>query len=149
MVALASFYFPHAPTFFSSLKTVTIFDSAVVVLAAFAAIVGNNFSLYLKFRGGKGIGIATGIAFVIVPQITIILFFLWLIVFLLFRYVSLGSLVIALFFPVFMFIFHPNNPPYLVFSLLAAALVIVRHRSNIQRLITGTELRLGQEEKGS
>ncbi len=114
---------------------------------AIAAILGNNFSLYLGFRGGKGIGISAGALFIIVPKVVLALFVIWLAVFLVWRYVSLASLVITLLFPILVTLIYPGIKSYLVLSLVTALLVLVRHRSNIQRLVDGRELRLSREGK--
>jgi glycerol-3-phosphate acyltransferase PlsY len=114
---------------------------------AIAAILGNNFSLYLGFRGGKGIGISAGALFIIVPKVVLALFVIWLAVFLVWRYVSLASLVITLLFPILITLIYPGIKSYLVLSLVTALLVLVRHRSNIQRLVDGRELRLSREGK--
>lgn len=150
-VSFTSLFFADAPTFVANIvsleaKTSTV-DALVVVLAAIAAMLGNNFSIYIKFHGGKGIGIATGIILAMTPIIAIVLFFVWLVVFVVSRYVSLGSVIIALLFPLLMYYFYGHVWPYVVFSVAASVLALIRHRSNIQRLLTGTELRFGDQAK--
>lgn len=146
-VSIAGLLFPRAPTLISNSGSVYLFDSLVIVLAALAAMIGNNFSIYLKFRGGKGIGITAGIILAISPAIAGILFLIWITILIVTRLVSLGSIVIALLFPVLTYVFFGAIRPYMVFSLLAAAMAVFRHRSNISRLYKGKELRLGETVK--
>ena len=120
------------------------------LLVGFAAIVGHMFSIYLGFKGGKGVATSAGMILGLYPFYTVpgvAALALWLIVFLIWRYVSLASIVAALAFPVMYLIaaLIGNWPvlrqqlPLLVFAVLVAALVTVRHRSNITRLLAGSE----------
>jgi len=146
-VSLAALLFPHAPTLITNYGSVYIFDSLVVVLSAAMAMVGNNFSIYLKFHGGKGIGITAGIILALSPAIAGILFLIWVTILAVTRLVSLGSIIIALLFPVLMYLFFGELWPYIAFSLLAAAMAVFRHRTNIARLYERKELRLGETAK--
>lgn len=119
-------------------------SAAFIVVIALAVIAGNMFSIFMKGRGGKGIGVATGILFMMMPQIAAILFTVWLIVTVVTKYVSLASLSIAALFPILVWWFHGSNKPYMIFAFAASALVFYSHRSNIKRLITRSELRVDQ-----
>ncbi len=116
----------------------------MVVMAAIAVICGHNWSVYLGFSGGKGVATGTGVLIMLVPVIVVILLGLWAIVVAVSRFVSLGSITVAATFPVLMLWFFPDNIPYILFSIVAAAVVVLKHRSNIQRLIAGQENRLGE-----
>jgi len=148
-VLFAGFLFGGAPTAIQLVSQPRLGDATVVALAALVALLGNNFSVFLRFRGGKGIGIASGIILALEPAIAAALFLIWLTVVVLTRYVSLASLIIAVLFPLLMYYFQPDNPAYIVFALTAAALVFVRHRANLVRLMNGTELKVGRGEPGS
>lgn len=122
--------------------------SLIAVTAAGAVIVGNMFSIFIG-KGGKGVGVASGALFVMVPEIAACLLLVWLAVKTATKYVSLASLSIAAFFPLLMWLFHGGNKTYVVFSLLAAALVFYSHRANIKRLIAGEELKSDSEKQGN
>lgn len=116
-------------------------DGAIVVVAlAGAVILGNMFSIFIKGKGGKGVGVASGVLLVMVPEIAGILLIVWLTVRAATKYVSLASLSIAALFPVLMWIYHESNTPYIVFSVVSSILVFFSHRGNIKRLAAGTEL---------
>ncbi len=152
VVGLANFFFRGAPTIFRScfftntvLLNYSMFDTIVVVLASFAVITGHNWSIFLKFSGGKGIATSTGVLLALVPKIIPILFLIWLIVALLTRHVSLGSVIVAAAFPFFMIYFYRDNFPYIIFSLVIASVAIYKHRSNIRRLLKGEESKIGRK----
>jgi len=117
-------------------------STLVLVLTGMAAIAGHNWPIYLKFRGGKGVSTAAGVLVVLFPYLTAALTVVWIVAVLLTRYVSVGSIAIALGFPVLVTIFYGSNRVYVAFSVVAAAVVIFRHRSNIGRLLRGVEPRV-------
>ena len=113
----------------------------VMILCGVLAIVGHSLSLFLRFHGGKGVATGLGVILMLMPKVTVIVFLVWLLLVLATRYVSLGSIVAAALVPVLSLVFgYPAL--YVVFGVLAAALIIVRHRSNITRLLNGTENRI-------
>lgn len=130
-----------------------------VQIAAFAAAVaGHMFPVYLKFKGGKGIATAAGGAFAIAPLPLIIALALWYIVFRISRYVSLASIVAAAALPLsalgFFLFCDPASSHWLcrvrlvtviAFGIIGA-LAIYRHRSNILRLLNGTESRFEKKK---
>lgn len=126
----------------------------------FAAIAGHMFSLFLKFKGGKGVATSAGVALGVYPYFTLptlIAMGAWLAVFFAKRYVSLASMVGAVVFAAaYIVIAHLNGwrpftqqLPLLLFALLIVALIIVRHRTNISRLLAGTESRIGRGGRAS
>lgn len=117
-------------------------STLVLVMTGMAAIAGHNWPVYLKFRGGKGVSTAAGVLVVLFPYLTAALAVVWIVAVLLTRYVSVGSIAIALGFPVLVAIFYGSNRVYVAFSVVAAAVVIFRHRSNIGRLLRGVEPRV-------
>ena len=113
----------------------------VMILCGVLAIVGHSLSLFLRFHGGKGVATGLGVILTLMPKVTVIVFLVWLLLVLATRYVSLGSIVAAALVPVLALVFgYPAL--YVAFGVLAAALIIVRHRSNITRLLNGTENRI-------
>ncbi len=109
-----------------------------MVLAGFLAIVGHSCSLFMKFHGGKGVATGLGVIAMLMPQVTVIVFVVWLIIVGITRYVSLGSCVAAALVPILAYFFAAPTE-YLVFGLIAALLIIIRHHANIVRLLNGTE----------
>ncbi|MBI4733927.1 MAG: glycerol-3-phosphate 1-O-acyltransferase PlsY [Rubrobacteridae bacterium] len=118
----------------------------MMILAGVTAMTGHNYSVFLKFSGGKGMSTAGGFIGAIWPQIFIILILTWMVVIALTRYVSLASILIAIMFPVLVIIMEPLTE-YIVFSVVTALVVVFRHRSNIKRLLSGTELKFGVKAK--
>jgi glycerol-3-phosphate acyltransferase PlsY len=131
-------------------------DYALWLLVGFAAIFGHMFSLFLKFKGGKGVATSAGVILGLFPYYTIPAAFAilaFVIVFMLTRYVSLASIIgsalfplayltigLALHWPVF-----GEQWPLLVFAVLMGALIIYKHRGNLARLRAGTESRIGAQ----
>ena len=120
----------------------TIFLLAAV--AAFCAILGHMFTVWLRFKGGKGVATAAGAFVALAPKCLLLSLVLFAIVFALTRYVSLGSIVAAAAFPWLVLWLNPperNTAPILLVITASAALVIARHKDNIGRLLAGTENR--------
>lgn len=109
-----------------------------MVLAGILAIVGHSCSLFLGFKGGKGVATGLGVISMLMPDITVIVFAVWLFIVYRTRYVSLGSIVAAVLVPVLAILFS-YPAVYIAFGLLAALFITVRHRANIERLRNGTE----------
>ena len=114
---------------------------AAMVLCGMLAILGHSCSIFLRFKGGKGVATGLGVIAMLMPLTTMIVFLIWLGIVYTTRYVSLGSCVAAFFVP---FAAWMTGSPweYIFFGLLAAILIIVRHRSNIIRLMNGTESKI-------
>jgi glycerol-3-phosphate acyltransferase PlsY len=119
------------------------------VLAGIFCIIGHNYTVWLNFKGGKGIATSIGVLLAIVPVvIVLVILIVWVAVFFVWKYVSLASICAALSLPVavlalFPFVGHGNYWVLLVFSLTVAGLAVWRHRSNIDRLLHGKENRFG------
>jgi glycerol-3-phosphate acyltransferase PlsY len=114
----------------------------VTVACGLAAIAGHNWSLFLRFRGGKGVATSFGVLLGLTPLVAAMAGLLWVAVLALSRYSSLASLAALLSVPVLMIVYH-DPPVYVAFGVLAAAFALYRHRGNIQRLMQGKELALG------
>jgi len=110
-------------------------------LASLFAIVGHLFPVWLKFRGGKGVATALGSLVVIAPKSILCVLVLFALLFLIFRYVSLSSVIAVGCFPLAAWFFHEygNTPLVLGMMTLSAALIIWKHRANLRRLVDGTE----------
>lgn len=105
-----------------------------------AAIVGHSFSVFIKFRGGKGVAVTIGGLFAIMWAAILVALVLWVVVFYSTRYVSLASIAMALALPVAAAFFYPMGV-HTYIAIAIAVVIVVRHRSNIVRLIKGTENR--------
>jgi glycerol-3-phosphate acyltransferase PlsY len=116
----------------------------ISILAGVVSMTGHNYSVFLKFKGGKGMSTAAGFIAAIWPLVMLILLLVWIAVIAITRYVSLASMIVAILFPVIVIFLQPL-PPYVVFSVLTAVVGVYRHRSNIKRLLNGTELKIGSK----
>jgi glycerol-3-phosphate acyltransferase PlsY len=116
-------------------------------LAALFAVVGHIFPIWLKFRGGKGVATGLGAFLMIAPQAVLISAAIFVILVLVFRYVSLGSITAVAAFPNITLALHEygNVALALVFMSFASVLIVIKHHANIRRLLAGTENRLGSK----
>ncbi len=125
------------------------------LVAALCCILGHNYPVWLSFKGGKGVATSAGVVIALFPVVIVLLAgIVWLLVFLLGRYVSLASISAAVALPIAVALFGPYariNDYWLVlcFSVLAAGLAVWRHRANITRLLNGTESRFGNKKSES
>lgn len=116
-------------------------DQNLMLLGGILAMIGHNWSIFLGFKGGRGVATGLGVLIFLVPIISAICFASWAVIVGLTKYVSLGSIVGAALVPILMFVF--NEPlPYIIFGFIAAVFVIVRHKENIMRLVKGKELKV-------
>lgn len=120
-------------------------------VAGFFALFGHIYPLYFGFKGGKGILVSAGVILVIDPLVFPILIAVFLITVILTKIVSFSSLVCCAVFPIATYVVHMlQGRPALIDTLLAACIslvVVFMHRSNIKRLLNGTEARFGQKKK--
>ena len=121
-------------------------EQTVMMFCAIAAICGHNFPVWLKFKGGKGIATSAGALLALLPIPLACALAVWIIVFLVSKYVSLASIAAAAAIPLVVGIWF-YHPALLAFSLALAALAIWRHRANIQRLLAGSENRFERKPK--
>jgi len=119
------------------------------IFAALSSVLGHLYPPWLKFKGGKGVATSAGALFALTPVATLIGVAIWLTVFWLTRYVSLASITAAVVLPIVILVVrsqNQNNCGALVYSsVLVAAVVVWRHRSNLSRLIRGTEPRFNRK----
>jgi len=137
-----------AASFTSSPPSVA--ELSLALAAGCAAVLGHIFPIYIKFRGGKGVATSFGVALGFWPYYTICSFFafgVWTITALIWRYISLASIAASVAFPLMLVLVIVLTPgwnfanlwPLLITAIAIPVIVIVRHRQNIKRLITGTE----------
>jgi glycerol-3-phosphate acyltransferase PlsY len=118
-------------------------NPAVIAAAGLAAILGHIYSVWIRFRGGKGVATSCGVFAVLAPEATLLSFAIFVLTVVYTRYVSLGSVIASIALPVAVH-FTRAPVPTVAGAIAAAVLVIERHRSNLARLQAGTERRLGQ-----
>lgn len=116
------------------------------VIGLTAAILGHSFSIFIRFRGGKGVATTVGGLLALMPAVVLIGMVVWLITFQLCRYVSLASIALGLSLPVSAFALSESTTNR-VLALLVAVLIVLRHRANIARLRAGTESRFAAKRK--
>ncbi len=114
-----------------------------MIVGGVAAILGHNYTCWLRFKGGKGIATSAGVLLALFPKALAAAFVVWLLVFALSRYVSLASICAALVLPVAAWAFRAS-PTLVGVAVGLSALAIFKHRANIQRLRAGTEHRIGR-----
>lgn len=120
----------------------TYFHNPVLdVVTALGALLGHNYSVFLGFKGGKGVATALGLLVFLMPKAAPCSFGVWLVLVLATRYVSLGSIVAAIVTP-FLAWYMEYPLAYVIFSAIAAFFVVLRHKENIQRLLSGTESKI-------
>jgi glycerol-3-phosphate acyltransferase PlsY len=126
-------------------------DTVLQILAGLAAVCGHVWTIFAGFRGGKGVGTAGGMIIALYPIAALICFLIFIIVVFFTRYVSLGSIIAAVSLPILISLWPPPPPrdaeALIAFSLLVSGLIIYTHRSNIRRLLSGTENRFGKSRE--
>lgn len=115
-------------------------------LSALFVVLGHIFPIYFGFKGGKGIMTSIAVIFVLDWEIGIILLVTCITIIALTKYVSLGSCVGAVMFPVLVYMFHAENELFLIVAFIIAALALIMHRTNLIRLMHGTESKLGSKK---
>ncbi len=120
----------------------------IPLILGLTAVLGHAFSVFVGFRGGKGVATAAGMVLGIAPWATLVAALLWGLVVAITGYVSLGSILAAVALPVAAFMLHPSTRDAVWLFVGLAGFVIVMHRANIRRLISGTENRFGRPKAG-
>lgn len=110
-------------------------------------VIGHNYPFWLGFKGGKGMAATGGVMAAFDPWIIPLGLPLFVIAVAITRYVSIGSLLVAVLFPIWILIMYPGQIHMLIVSLLFMALAFFKHRSNIKRLMAGTENKIGNKVK--
>ena len=110
-----------------------------IIAVGLAAIIGHTFSIFLKFKGGKGVATSLGVLIGLSPLTALFVLLVWLAVFAASRIVSFASLAAAVSLPPLLWYLANRQPAFLAFSVLIATLVFLAHRKNIKRLLSGQE----------
>ena len=110
---------------------------AYIFISSLCVFIGHVFPVWLKFKGGKGVATYVGILFCINPLFGLIFIITWLIIFLIFKYSSLSSLIATLSIPTYLFFF--SNSQNIIFFLSMFILIFFTHRENVKRLINKEE----------
>jgi glycerol-3-phosphate acyltransferase PlsY len=111
-----------------------------LVIFGVASVLGHNYTPFLKFKGGKGIATSCGVLLAIMPYAFLVVAGVWGVLFAICRTVSIASLVASIVLPISVYFLYPGSTVLLVFALILCGLSFWRHRSNIQRLLSGEEL---------
>jgi glycerol-3-phosphate acyltransferase PlsY len=114
------------------------------ILAGITAVLGHNFTCWLKFKGGKGIATSAGVFFALAPLAAGIALVTWIVTAVLTRYVSIASIVAAVALPTAVWL-TPDSLTLRIVTTVLGLLAIFKHRDNVQRLLNGTEQRFGQK----
>ncbi len=122
-------------------------DNTDILIKSFAGIfcvLGHIFPCFFNFKGGKGVATCGGMVFIIDWKIALILLAMFALTVFISKYVSLGSIIMAIFYPILIFIFHKSFV-LVIIAAVFAAIVIVAHRENIKRLLNHTENKIGKK----
>ena len=117
------------------------YQLALSLTGGLAAVLGHNYPIFLNFKGGRGVATAFGVLCLLQPKVVMIVFPVWLAIVFTTRYVSLGSVLAAFVAPIAAWWFD-YQLPLIIFTTCAAAFVIIRHKENIGRLLSGTESKI-------
>ena len=128
------------------LENITGISNLDFIMIGIFAIVGHSFSIFMKFKGGKAVATTVGVFTVLVPKALLLAAVVFFVIFTLTRYVSVSSITAAISLPIFIFFLY-GDIPYTVFGGIITILIIVKHKSNIQRLLNGTESRFTINKK--
>jgi acyl phosphate:glycerol-3-phosphate acyltransferase len=118
-------------------------DDTGLAVVAMLAVVGHDYSIFLRFRGGKGVATTLGAALALAPWVAVLAMVGWVLVMYLSRYSSLASLTTLVLLPILLAV-TMQPAPYVVAGVLLFALGVWKHRANIVRLATGRESRFGR-----
>jgi glycerol-3-phosphate acyltransferase PlsY len=119
------------------------------IIAGIGAVLGHNYTCWLKFKGGKGVATSAGVYLALAPWAVLVVFIVFILAVFATRYVSVGSITAAIALPVTVWIMTPHNLFLGIVTTALGALAVYKHKSNIQRLLAGTENRLGQKAEAA
>ncbi len=120
----------------------------IQILTAIMAVVGHVFPLFANFDGGKGVATSLGVIIGLHPPAAIICFVIFLLIFIISKYVSLGAIVASFLFPILInFVFQVDSFWLRLFSVILGAIVIITHKKNIVRILKGEESKMNLFKK--
>ena len=117
------------------------------MLGGLFAVLGHNWPVFYGFKGGKGVACSAAVVFFVSPLWGIIAIVICLLVIAITRYISLGSMTLLFLYMVFMCVNHWGEWVKCLFTVILFVLCVWRHRANLQRLLNGTENKIGQKAK--
>jgi glycerol-3-phosphate acyltransferase PlsY len=117
------------------------------VIAGVCAVLGHNYTCWLKFKGGKGIATTAGVYLALAPEALAVALVVFILTILLTRFVSVGSMSAAVALPAAVWIMQPHNLFLGIVTTALGVLAVYKHKSNIQRLMAGTENRFGKKKE--
>jgi len=123
------------------------FQIGVCIIAGISAVLGHNYTCWLQFKGGKGIATTAGVFLALAPWAVLVALVVFILAVVLTKYVSAGSIAAAIALPATVWIMSPDNLELGIVSTALGVLAIYKHKSNIQRLMAGTENRLGKKKE--
>lgn len=123
------------------------YSSLLLLYTGLGVVLGHNFPVWLNFKGGKGIAATAGVMLAFDYRLALIAIAVFVGITAITRYVSLASLVLSLLLPVWTLLFYKGDIHMLIVACIFTILAFIKHRSNIQRLLNGTENKIGQKVK--
>ena len=145
------YFVPYFFIFFTD-KGIVVSVIYYTIIVALLVILGHVFSIFLNFKGGKGVAVGLGVFLAINPIATLCSLAVFIVIVVLTRYVSLSSIVASIVLPIGIYFFskyniiQSNSYEFLIFSIIVVSLVIIRHISNIKRLLNGTENKISDSK---
>jgi glycerol-3-phosphate acyltransferase PlsY len=137
---------PHYSGFFQYFHDTTVENQMkFFVLVGIFAVLGHNYTCWLKFKGGKGIATTAGVYLALAPWSLLIALGVFILAVVVTRYISVGSISAAVALPVAVWAMSPHNILLGIVTTALGAMAIYKHKSNIQRLMAGTENRFGKK----
>jgi glycerol-3-phosphate acyltransferase PlsY len=118
----------------------------LMAVAALFAVLGHVFPVWLKFKGGKGVATALGVFCILFPKAILVGLVIFILIVAITRYVSLGSVIGAISFPIAAYFLQNTNGISLLLAGLVSLIVVAKHHQNIRRLLAGTESRFGSSK---
>ncbi|MCT4544188.1 MAG: glycerol-3-phosphate 1-O-acyltransferase PlsY [Vallitalea sp.] len=124
-------------------------DTLMGYYAGVGVVMGHNWPVFLGFKGGKGIAATIGLLLVVDIRIGLIVIGIMAIIIGISKYVSLGSITMAISIPILMAIFYIDSPQYIILGTILMIFALFNHRTNIKRLLSGKENKLGHKKEAS
>lgn len=147
-IVIAFKIYEYTPSFLNEMDSSVNIDRNMLIksFAGFFCVLGHIFPVFFKFKGGKGVATSGGMVFAVDWRIALILLAVFIIVVAVTKYVSLGSIIMALLYPVMIFIFH-KSLILTAIALVFTIIVVVAHRGNIKKLVNHTESKITDKKK--
>jgi glycerol-3-phosphate acyltransferase PlsY len=137
---------PHFSGFFRYFHDTPVeFQTRFYVVAGICAVLGHNYTCWLKFKGGKGIATTAGVYLALAWPAVVVALVVFILAVLLTRFVSVGSISAAVALPATVWVMTPHNLFLGIVTTALGVMAIYKHKSNLQRLMAGTENRLGKK----